>query len=251
MRTKKSSDPLLLIDAVPGLPQKIWSNLPRYDPSTWELPTNPTPLINLAGASEVNRIYGLTCQAEQNIQLRNLLHGPLRDRRKSTRVDAMSWIIGQWGGINRGLDKLDNWADDLKTYRDYEVKDFLTKNKMNRVSSWSKVLAFADSNKYAIYDSRVAMTLNGILDDLGYDTVRFYMPPPQIEKLKKLFKHVKLHIKDVYKGRRRRYAGYTEYMQLLNKMVALGLAKDVLEIEMRMFSQGPNWARIYATKYKL
>ncbi len=135
-------------------------------------------------------------------------------------------------------------------YQNNKWDKFIRKNYQYRIASWSKVLAFADSAKYAIYDARVVMSLNTILDDTRYQQ-RFYMPPPSSEKLPKSFSNIKKHVKNLYPNKQPKYLGYFEYLNLLNAIVNKKLANNILEVEMCLFANGMDFAKKYAAKYGL
>ena len=129
-----------------------------------------------------------------------------------------------------------------------EVAAFIEKYYSDRVASWSKVLAFADYENHAIYDARVAMSLNVILDKVGYKD-RFYMFSTRIDKFGEIFSHMKQYVGNQYAGRQPFYMGYNEYILLLKSMVAEGFAKDILDIEMRLFASAGALADEYDQKY--
>jgi hypothetical protein len=138
----------------------------------------------------------------------------------------------------------------LKKFEPKVIDDFIAKNYKDRIASWSKVLGFAQSETYAIYDARVVMSLNATLDNTIYKG-RFYMPPPSSDKLKPLFSNIKKHVADHYKNKQVNYMGYFDYMDLLNAFVDRGLALNVLEAEMKLFAHGMTFAAQYAARNNL
>ena len=71
------------------------------------------------------------------------------------------WIIRDWGGIKTG--KNEDTLELIKT--SLSQKEFQFK----RIASSSKIASFMYPDRYAIYDSRVAYTLNWIIlsEDAG------------------------------------------------------------------------------------
>jgi hypothetical protein len=65
------------------------------------------------------------------------------------------WIIGQWGGI-----KGNKTETILKHIKRVDAPNLETP--IEGIASYSKLLAFKDPKKYAIYDARVAAALNAV-----------------------------------------------------------------------------------------
>lgn len=248
-RIKTDKGRLKLIE-VTGMTEKIWRKVGSYAGQYWRLPRNKGLLGSLIGPEKVTTLYLMGDSAERNIHLRTLLVKPLKSRNPAVRLDAIRWIVYSWGGVRGKRGKEEAWVDELKNYQPDVVEKFINEKGKDRIASWSKVLGFADSSSYAIYDARVAMSLNAILDDIGH-THRFYMPPPSAKDLPKYFTHMKAHIKQVFAGKRQMYYYYEEYMDLLGDVVKKGLAKNVLDAEMRLFASSDVLSQQYATKYNL
>lgn len=179
-----------------------------------------------------------------------MLYKNLRDESPDVRLKAVKWIVFNWGVIPRGTKDYPIWVQQLGNYQHDVVKNFILQHVNKRISSWSKVLAFADSKKYAIFDSRVAISLNTILDDVDYGQ-RFYMPEPRSDDLKVLFKNVRQSVRQKYHGKQKSYMGYFDYMNLLNEMVKHKSGSNVLEVEMRLFANSSRLALQYAKKHKI
>lgn len=248
MKRPKKEKGSVRLDAVPMLPERIWQEIGSYSGQKWALPKNRTPLENLIGIEETNNLYGMTNSAEQNIHLHDLLFAKLRDENEQVRDASIEWIVTDWGGIISDSDTHKGWYKELKTYSELEVAAFIKKYYDDRVASWSKVLAFADSQNYAIYDARVAMSLNVILDKVGYKD-RFYMFGTRIKNYEEVFSHMRQHVHTKYIGKQPFYMGYQEYILLLKAMVAQGLASDILNIEMRLFASADALADDYIQKH--
>lgn len=87
---------------------------------------------------------------------------------KNKFYDLCLWIIKDWGGILAG--------EDLKTID--LINEFLESDShnYNRIASTSKVGAYMYPEKYIIYDSRVAYSLNWII--LSRNAGEYYFPIP-------------------------------------------------------------------------
>ncbi len=79
------------------------------------------------------------------------------------------WIISDWGGVKRNKDE--TILEYISIYLN-EPKKFSQKG----ISSYSKILSFTNPNKFAIYDARVASSLNCLL--LEQKSTMFIFPVP-------------------------------------------------------------------------
>ena len=70
------------------------------------------------------------------------------------------WIVHQWGGI-RTFDI--SRHNRITEFRDHLATGSLIPLEFQRISSLSKIASFVSRDKYFIYDSRVAFSLNGLL----------------------------------------------------------------------------------------
>lgn len=233
-----------------NLLEEIASKIGSYEGQEWKLPENKSSLEAIVGTDKTAELYSMGNSKESNIHLRSLLSGPLKDKSHEVRLAAIEWVVYDWGNVRGNSEKHELWPKQLQNYQTEVIDKFIEDNYQDRIASWSKVLAFADSSKYAIFDARVAMSLNAILDDIGYRN-RFYMPPPSSQKLGGIFSHTKSYVAGVYKGTQPQYLGYFDYKDLLDAMVDKGLAKNVLDVEMRLFANGEIYANIYASKHGL
>ena len=241
---------------VPDLVENIWNevvsdaNKESYNKMVWELPKNKKTLEEIVGQEPTEQIYLVDDTAKRNVDLRAILSVPLNHTSYEIRLKAINWVIFHWGGIGKGKEKHVIWAKQLDNYRPDTIQRFIIDNYFERISSWSKVLAFAKSEKYAIYDARVAMSLNAILDKLGYRQ-RFYMPSTRHKDIKATFPNIKEFVKHQYVGKNPTYIGYFDYMNLLNEFVNKKFVPNILEAEMRLFASAPEFAKEFAKKYNL
>ena len=250
MKKEKSEPVIFRIENIPGLPEKIWNASGTYQNDKWEVPKKQSLLKNIVSDEDIEQLYDMKVKAEQNIYLRTLLSKPLKSKDQELRMRAIKWVLYDWGHIRGKRGSEENWPKQLGNYEETVIDKFIRENYINRIASWSKVLAFADSTKYAIYDAFVVMTLNAILDEIGYDQ-KFYMPPPSSQKLPKSFSNMKNVVKKLYPKKQSKYLGYFEYLNLLNAIVNKKLANNILEVEMCLFDNGMNYAEKYAAKYGL
>ena len=250
MGKRKTIEPYYLSET-PFVFDHICEQIASYEGHEWSIPEDLTSLTALVGTEAVEKLTAITDSAEQNIHLHHMLINPLKDKNSSIRLAAIEWVEYDWGRVRRReTESHKDWPELLGSYRDDVVEKFIYENYQNRIASWSKVLAFAVPSKYAIYDARVAMSLNAMLDDVNYFH-RFYMPPASSKALQKVFEHVKDEARGLSVDKFPKYIGYYEYMKLLNALVAKGVAKNVLEVEMKLFANAYKHAREYAYLYDL
>jgi len=156
------------------------------------------------------------------------------DRARATGVAL--WIIRHWGGIRAGNEQcIRNWSNTLDDYDLNKVDSFVREQLNTRISSWSKLLSFADQRKYAIFDSRTSFSLNYALKKVG-DRRRFHMPGTRNGGLNRALQKSR-------DGTRHKRLGYSEYLQLLQCFVAHGCAPTILRAERILFANAPSLAR--------
>lgn len=91
---------------------------------------------------------------EANIELKLNLNESWHSKPES-RKKIVKWIVADWGGI-RG-----NKEQTLENYYQLALKE-TPPTPLSGIASFSKVLAIKNPLKYAIYDARVAVSLNAI-----------------------------------------------------------------------------------------
>ncbi len=251
MKNVKKSRGYYPLEQVPGLVNKIWNETRSYSGHNWGVPKSPASIATLnalIGQANATRLYAITNAATRNIQMRSVLSPALKSTDLNIRLKAMRWVIYDWGHVRgrRGSER--DWPEQFGNYEANVIESFIEEHHRVRIASWSKALAFADSTKYAIYDARVAMSLNSILDKIGHDR-KFYMPPPSSDDLGEVFTSVRKHVSTLYAVKKPAYMGYTEYMRLLNAFVSEKLAPNVLDAEMRLFANSDLHAGHYKTRH--
>lgn len=155
--------------------QKVVAYLNKYKeqlPVLYEWKPNLDKLIelNVLDHSQAVYLYQLT-SFNREIKLKQLVGNQLFIWQKNNNPlfeNLCLWIIKDWGGI-----KSSNNEETFKC-----VKDFLScpSPSFNRISSTSKVGSFLYPEKFAIYDARVAYSLNWII--LRQYAGMFYFPIP-------------------------------------------------------------------------
>lgn len=133
--------------------------------------------------------YDWTTSKPAMIALQGLLGTPLHDSSRSgvmqhvgpqlhetKAAELAKWVIQNWGGIGgNSTDTIASYVEGLSDYSSKAVDLFIEKRRIKGVSSWSKLLAFHDPKRWAIYDSRTAVALNIAMLNAG---IQKFIPMP-------------------------------------------------------------------------
>lgn len=79
------------------------------------------------------------------------------------------WWVRDWGGVRAGN------PDRIRLFA-ANAQDGLAPMKLSGVATWSKVLSIARPEQHAIYDARVALSLNALAMREGKSTYRVLLP---------------------------------------------------------------------------
>lgn len=91
-------------------------------------------------------------EPERNIALRTYLSNRWKKATYAEKLSIAQWIVKDWGGIVAIKDEtLDRYVSLAESGSQYPFEG---------VSSYSKILAIKDPSRFAIYDARVAASLN-------------------------------------------------------------------------------------------
>ncbi|MBB5055314.1 hypothetical protein HNQ36_005325 [Afipia massiliensis] len=172
---------------------------------------------------------------EQNVALKAFLSRRWLDAKPTEKRRIAEWMIRDWGGIRRNSDSR------IKSYV-LLADEAEPETPLEGVSSYSKVLSIRNPEKYAIYDSRVAASLNALQlmdqQSLGLkQAVAFSCPASQNKKIREFSKQFSrrslVHVygfKPIHRSDTYRY--FTTLLSELKQMTGA----SVLEIEMRLFA---------------
>ena len=147
------------------------------------------------------------------------------------RFRVASWIIKDWGGIRGNKDET------ISNYVSFSLekqKNFLFKG----VSSYSKILSFTNPDKFAIYDARVASSLNCLLLEGRSNKFLFPIPDSQNRNIKPFRKHL---LKDEVINRKFLYIEnfYETYLDILEK-ISLEIGQSIDYVEGILFTDTEN-----------
>lgn len=92
---------------------------------------------------------------KQNIALKNFLTKEWKNNNYNSKKTIASWVVKDWGRIRSISEKrLKEYVDRMEENHNYTP--------LKGIASYSKILAAAFPEDYAIYDARVAASLNAI-----------------------------------------------------------------------------------------
>lgn len=168
------------------------------------------------------------------------------------RIELTQFIVKEWGGIKT------NSRNTLTAYAKLSA-NYLPQN-ISGVASWSKVLGIIDPDKFAIYDARVAVSLNA-LQLLSKPETRYFFPYLQGRNnivgnsTKKIGFSQRPEFKkngELMKNWQRipRNETYTHYLELLDH-ASKGSGYSVYEIEMALFADAENLAIACSQKFQV
>jgi hypothetical protein len=222
-----------------GVAPALWQNVNVAQPYPWAVgQISRHRLANLIPLDEFTLIFGVDDPARINLNLRATIAPHLSGPDRQHAAAVALWIVREWGGIKAGPQQtITDWSGVLGHYADGAVNGFIEHQGNHRVSSWSKLLAFADCGNYAIYDARTAVALNCALA-LVRDRRRFHMPESQNKRVRDARRVL---LQDVNTEPR----GYGDYLSLLRCFVAGGGPANLLGAEMTLFANAPKVAEIF------
>lgn len=212
---------------------KLWDVLPQaiYE---WNLRPKVEAKLRALVPCEGIR-FGDFSPRERNQVLRAQISPRLVKANASELHQLSGWIIQDWGGIKQA--PAVEWAEALVGFAPATVEQFVMNMGVERMPSWSKVLAFADSDRYAIYDTRVAVTLNIALRAIG-EKRQFHPTDGQ---------NVIVARAKAVLGSAERPFGYHDYLALLRALVS-ERGQTFLSAETTLFAAAPQLAeRLMAT----
>lgn len=186
--------------------------------------------------------------AAQNRALRSIVNIALHaEGTNAIQAAALyEWIVCDWGGVKAGRATVGSWAGPEfgwhQSYDEARLASFSDQMGGRRVSSWSKIFAFAAPDRHAIYDSRVAVALNLALEHLGKPE-RFFMPASKVYVDRNGLARPNAVARARQRLRGQADLGYRDYVRML-KAIGAGTAKrgdavDFLTIESKLFAAAP------------
>lgn len=107
---------------------------------------------------------------EKNIDLRFQLHSSYLDSKTfEEKYSLIKWYIYNWGGVKT------NNQETLELYTSSSPQELIDRGSQG-IASWSKALSIINPIEYAIYDARVAMSINALQIIHNVDSHEYYPP---------------------------------------------------------------------------
>ena len=170
-------------------------------------------------------------QYVKNVVLKKELNKKWKESKSDEdRLILIKYYIATWGGIHT------NSKESMEEYSKLSATQ-LIKNGKKGIASWSKAIVVHNPDEYAIFDARVAISLNCIQKLYGLKDAVLFPILPSRNKIVAIGNKL---IKDTAKSESWEKANeenfYTQYLKILN-YVAIELSTYISTIEMLLFAK--------------
>lgn len=170
-------------------------------------------------------------QYVKNVVLKKELNKKWKESKSDEdRLILIKYYIATWGGIHT------NSKESMEEYSKLSATQ-LIKNGKKGIASWSKAIVVHNPDEYAIFDARVAISLNCIQKLYGLKDAVLFPILPSRNKIVAIGNKL---IKDTAKSESWKKANeenfYTQYLKILN-YVAIELSTNISTIEMLLFAK--------------
>lgn len=158
------------------------------------------------------------------------------------KLEVSKWVIADWGGIKGNRDAtIERFVD--------AICEGQYPSEIKGVASYSKILSFIDPNRFAIYDARVAISLNAIqlLRGERNGTAFTYLPGrnTKLQEFRSLPSTQRRALLQVGWNAVKANDCYTFYLNTLKRVNSeLGMGK-LYELEMSLFADAEKLAGRY------
>lgn len=172
--------------------------------------------------------------AKWNKQLKMRLNNAWHRGSHSQRLLLAKWVVNVWGGVRRNKES----TIELYVQRVSKRKQRVP---FGGISSYSKILSISNPNRYAIYDARVAASLNAIQLRAGSDPVVYFpIPAGQNDAVKRLAGDLPIKTSIAV----RRDEAYSAYLEVLREVrTKMNQNCRLCELEMVLFAVAPRLSR--------
>jgi hypothetical protein len=206
------------------------------------LPTLPQVYTWKLNASVLQQSFGLTLAGtngyERTRELKRKLAQAWASSPPPRRTELADYAVRVWGGV-RG-----NAAKTLQGYVDVVSQGEVPATHKG-IASWSKVAAFSDPERHAIFDARVSFSLNAIQWLAKDEAPCWWFPklPGRNTHLKEAWPILKERADAERWTRVGTRETYSSYIQLLEQ-TAGPLGVDIGDIEMLLFAKATELANL-------
>lgn len=164
---------------------------------------------------------------EKSRNLRSMINNEINNRSPISN-DLQIWYVKNWGGVKS------NKNETMLTYMNANVDQLISLGSKG-IATWSKILSIRNPSEYAIYDARVAVSLNSIqkiydvespilFPQLASRNKSFVLPTQQIINNSRFFKN-KCDMNF-----------YLKYLDILSYATSKTNGFDIQDAEMVLFS---------------
>jgi hypothetical protein len=224
--------PMITPDLVAAIKMEL-SKPPSGPPHNW--PVGAVAWANLGTDFDPNKYRD--DPAKQNIELRYHLKTCWANADAQEKTRLATWIIKDWGGIGRNNQAT---IDGYVAMADTPAPT----TPFTGVSSYSKVLSMRDPDKFAIYDARVAASLNAIqliLHLQGVSSVNFLAFPTPSSRNKEVIRFCKMFpskiLTETYGFQRvPDDDAFSVFLKILGELQKQ-MNRRILQIEMELFAR--------------
>jgi hypothetical protein len=184
---------------------------------------NPKLLPNNVVLPEKNQYH-------QNVYLKQRLHQLWQDGIDETKISLVHYYISTWGSVRR------NSPENIKFYA-LQSPDELIELGTKGVASWSKALCVQNPHRYAIYDARVAVSLNALQIINKTDSPQLF--PILMGQNKRVNKAGQIISDHAFKNKWQKLGAdkfYKRYLEIISE-AATQLNCDIYTVEMLLFAR--------------
>lgn len=171
-------------------------------------------------------------QYAQNVSLKQQLCAHYSAGNEDTKIAVTRYYIAVWGGVKR------NSAEKIRNYS-LTPPNHLIANGVKGIASWSKALCIRNPNEYAIYDARVALSLNAIQVVYRVENpILFPLLTGQNKLINNGSKRIRRHACEYGWAETQEEQFYQQYNAILSS-VANALEVNHYTLEMLLFAYAP------------
>jgi hypothetical protein len=147
------------------------------------------------------------------------------------------WYVKNWGGVKR------NSPETLEGYIKSSPEELFCLGTKG-VATWSKILSVRNPSKFAIYDARVALSINSLQKKYKVDDPVLF---PQLSSQNRTFVQPTQRriLSSRYFSNSIQENFYSEYISLLTRTVSTMKGFDIQDAEMVLFSCAEELSRIW------
>lgn len=165
-------------------------------------------------------------------QQNSLWKSAVRLRDADARIRLVKAQIEDWGGIRKNRKAL------IEQYALQSAPKLIQRGRFG-ISSWSKALAIRDPRQYAVYDARVAMSLNAMQASL-MGSIQFLFPVPDTQN--RTIKKAQRLLRNYIGPETRQLRGRELYSLYVDALKGTKGGHSLHAAELYLFHVGPDWA---------